>query len=447
MPVSRMLRNALYLVVGLLLGCIATLSHAQTPGTGFNWSACESGSAGLCAYQPSAEAAGAHAATHHGRTLSSMQNPNQTCQIPWGTNACARLSGGMDQGLWKRTTCHSSYTMVGGNCVAKCTTKDTDIAESSMSDAYAAGSPNLPSSACVNGCRAYLFSFAAKPAECKIVGGVKTCKHKFAYMRSGSGASDVCTAGQGGVDAPAPSQPAPQESCGAGQGMIKMDGVTKCVSTTTGKETNTAPPTTETKTDNQTTTQNPNGTTTVTRTTTNTTTGGTTTVTEVYGAGVTPGSGIPPISTTTGTTGGGAGGVGGTGSGTGADSDDGEDSDFCEKNPDSIACKNIEPGTGAATTGLYTPETGKSFSGSLQTFQNTVTNAPFYSAVSGFFQVNVAGGSCSGLSTTFAVPFGGTMTVDATPILCSTTADLVYSILAIGLAIGASYVAFRWAFY
>lgn len=378
----RTFRNLLWLVVGLLLGGMSCLAFAE-------------GSVGPPAIQkaplryylnsynangpfyPSA-AAGCQAVQGHASPTLAENNVNSVGEIlsgvcrsnginvagvhatcPTGFNSsvppgCASNTAQCPTGSTLtagQCICNSGLKPFNGQCVApKCETKDTDATEDSMSDIYSSGSPNLPSSACVGGCMAYLFTIPAKVANCRIVGGVRQCKYKFAYMRSGGGNGDACTAGQGGVDSPTASQPQPAESCGAGQGMIKMDGVTRCVNTSTGQPVNTSPPTTNTQTNNQTTTQNPNGTTTVTRTTTNTSTGGTTTVTEVYGPGVTPGSGIPPISTTTGTTGGGAGG--GTGGSTGGE-EDGDGKTDCDKHPDSLACEDM--GTPTQTDNLAQP--------------------------------------------------------------------------------------------
>jgi hypothetical protein len=462
MPVSRTLRNALYFVVGFMLAVVSCMAFAAD-GTdaglpnsqiipakaGFNtmtfataYNSAAEGCADVSArngggYTLNDLGASGWSCTKQNATTALLYdmcgpgyignfNPVHTCK-PYGNNNCppnSTLVGG-------RCQCGAGFVFYDNQCKAPvCTSK----AQTGSYDSWGGPDYSPPLAACIDGCMAGSPLTVGSPSRKRIVNGVDTYPYSTVYGLTGNGSADRCSAPN-----PTNNGNGPPESCGSGQGMIKMDGVTKCINTSTGKPVNTSPPTSETKTNNTSTTNNPDGGKTVTNVVNNTTTGGTTTITNVYGPGCSDPATCPPISTTTSTTGGGAHGeAGGNGEG------DGED--FCAKHPDSLACKNVESGDGAAASGLYTPETGKSFTQSMQNFQATVSTAPFMQGISSFFNVSVPAGACSGLSVTIPV-FDSSWNVDMTNVFCSTTADAVFLIISLGLMLGASYVAFRWAFY
>jgi hypothetical protein len=296
----------------------------------------------------------------------------------------------------------------------------------------------------MNGCVATFDG--TSPAATGIVNGVRHYYASGKYTATGQGSVDRCTAGTGSgssnMQSTSSGQNAPTNTCPAGSATVTQNGQTSCFSTSTGQNTTTDTPQSTTKTTTSGTTTNADNSKTVTTTTTNQTTGGTTTVTSTYGAGCSDPSTCQAVSVTTSTTGGGANGEASTGN-----NKDNNGDTFCQDNPNSIACQDIEPGTAADPSSLYSKaENGPTFDSSLAKFQSTIQSAGFYQAATSFFTVNVPSGACSGLSTSF--DFNGTQfQVDLTPVFCSSTADEVYSLMAIGLAIGAMYVAFRWAFY
>lgn len=62
-----------------------------------------------------------------------------------------------------------------------------------------------------------------------------------------------------------------------------------------------------------------------------------------------------------------------------------------------------------------------------------------------FFNVTVPGGSCSGLNTSVTL-YGYTFTIDLESVLCSSMADALYALMAIGIMLGATFAAFRIAY-
>jgi len=77
-------------------------------------------------------------------------------------------------------------------------------------------------------------------------------------------------------------------------------------------------------------------------------------------------------------------------------------------------------------------------------FTAKVQSAPFFTGASNFFTVNVPGGSCGGMTQTFSV-MGQNFVVDADSVFCGSGAMLMYSLLHIGIMIGALWAAFRIA--
>lgn len=231
--------------------------------------------------------------------------------------------------------CSAGLVMEGGQCVVEKCTDRTPGATGFLPLSQTMGT------ACMGGCAAtFKGTNGACPTHTAVINGKQTLMCKGAWVPDGNGNSDKCT--EGGETPAAPStSPELKDSCGAGQGMIKVDGVTRCINSSTGQEVSTANPTTETKNTEKTTVTDPvTGKTTTTTTITNVTTGGTTTITNVYGPGVDPNSSTAtPISTTVSTTGGGASGESNTKPGT---SEGNSDKDACEDDPQRVGCKHWE---------------------------------------------------------------------------------------------------------
>lgn len=240
-----------------------------------------------------------------------------------------------------KCTCNPGLVFYDGQCKSPVCTNNGSVGVPSF---YAPDGYSAPDSACIGGCKASGALTVCSPSKSKIINGIKNTECSIGYKYGGQGSSDRCT----GAD-PSPGVPgSTPESCGPNQGMVKVGGVTKCYNQNTGGEASTAPPTTETKNSTSTTTQNPNGTTTVTNVTNNVTTGGTTTVVNSYSPPCTDPATCTPTSTTTSTTGGGANGEANpkpsSGSGEG-------DKDACEDDPERVGCKHLDEITGEVPDG------------------------------------------------------------------------------------------------
>lgn len=107
-------------------------------------------------------------------------------------------------------------------------------------------------------------------------------------------------------------------------------------------------------------------------------------------------------------------------------------------------CQEIESGSPAGTSDLYTPES-RTVGNVLSDFRGKIQNAPFYSGASNFFNISVPGGSCGGMNAQIAVGWGQSFNIDIDSVLCGSTAQLVYSVLGIGVMLAAAWVAFRIA--
>lgn len=273
---------------------------------------------------------------------------------------------------------------------------------------------NFPGVTCAGQCLVSFSGYA--PAGQAIQNGVNQyyARGSWQYL----GASNTCS---GGSATPVAQSSLPPDTCGPNQYYGTINGKPVCIDATTGQPANTspAPPsTTTTQTDN---TTNPDGSTTKTTTTTNpdgsTTT--TTTTTQPNGNSTTTTTTTPPP---------------------GEDQTD----DFCKKNPDNPMCQEIESGSPAGTNDLYTPES-RTVGNVLSDFRAKVQNAPFYSGASNFFNISVPGGACGGMNAQIAVGWGQSFNIDIDSVLCGSTAQLVYSVLGIGIMLAAAWVAFRIA--
>ncbi len=91
---------------------------------------------------------------------------------------------------------------------------------------------------------------------------------------------------------------------------------------------------------------------------------------------------------------------------------------------------------------LYTKK-DDTFASVMQTFKQTVEAAPAIAAANNFFVVSVGGGGCPSWSV--SVPYLN-VTADVGQYFCGSLMSGVFGIIGAGLMLGASYVAFRWAF-
>lgn len=254
---------------------------------------------------------------------------------------------------------------------------------------------------CISGCRA-IFSYDTGMSA--IIDGVRNYFYYGHYTFTGKGAPDVCT--PGAMPEPTPTvTEVPVSHCASNQIEGLIDGKLNCwnVPATPGEAPTLAnPDAAATTTGTSTTTISTVGDTTTTTTTTNNIGGGTTIVTEACTAG--------NCTTTT--------------------AESGRDK------------TQTTAGAGAATTGLYTADTGgKTFSGVLTSFKNTVSASPIASAAGGFFQAGTFSGNCAALDVSFTM-LGHAFALDATDVFCGTTALTWYGYIAAGLLLIATALAF-----
>lgn len=345
----------------------------------------------------------------------------------------------------KGGTCYTGYTLTGGTCVppstyscpvgqnwtlsgTNCTRPDcvspqvrngaTGVCElppclattQVQSERYydvGVDPNNVPKFICSGGCMA-LYS-GASVSHSAIVEGVRHYYMLGSYSFTGSGSVDQCTAGAQVPAPPSGVTEIPVSHCASNQIEGLIDGKLNCwnVPAVAGEAPTLAnPDAAATTTGTSSTTVTTVGDVTTTTTTTTNNNGGTTIWTQACtGANCT---------TTTETT--------------GADQTD---------DPDAT-----NPGTGAATTGLYTADTGgKTFSGVLTSFKNTVSASPIASAAGGFFQAGTFSGNCAALDVSFTM-LGHAFALDATDVFCGTTAQTWYGYIAAGLLLIATALAF-----
>lgn len=424
---NRLLRNVLALLVGVILGGLSVLSHASTSYPPTNaWSHPWSVNTGdfasvadVCAFDVALPGWQTASPGYTFTCVNINQPSNPEPGVTYGTY---QVKAQKDANVFytSRTTyfysrCPDGGTLTGGVCVVPDNCPEAGTPQSSgwflMGPSPTSSFPGVT---CAGTCLVVFSGYA--PAGEAIQNGVKQyyARGTWQYL----GPSNTCS---GGTSTPSASQSLPPDTCAPGQYYGTINGKPVCVDATTGQPANTSPAspsTTTTQTDN---TTNPDGSTTKTTTTTNpdgsTTT--TTTTTQPNGNSTTTTTTTPPP---------------------GEDQTD----DFCKKNPDSPMCQEIESGSPAGTSDLYTPES-RTVGNVLSDFRGKIQNAPFYSGASNFFNISVPGGSCGGMNAQIAVGWGQSFNIDIDSVLCGSTAQLVYSVLGIGVMLAAAWVAFRIA--
>lgn len=118
---------------------------------------------------------------------------------------------------------------------------------------------------------------------------------------------------------------------------------------------------------------------------------------------------------------------GGSGSGNGSGTGDGDD----------------KPDNPVQQKGDLYAKKEKTFAQVLTSFNTTVKASPFIAAASNYFTVSVGSGACPSWKAT--VPYLN-MVVDTGQYFCTSLMSSVFGVIAAGLMLAASYVAFRWAF-
>lgn len=371
-----------------------------------------------------------------------------TVQITYKNHQCRRTSDGYMPGFYATTVCQSggtaavqdvgglpscgagvpsysctagqNWTLSGSNCTRPdCTAQQTRNPATGVCEAIpcistsaATGSQwfdqgvtasSVQKFACVSGCMA-MYS-GESVSKSSIIDGVRRYYSYGSFDYTGAGAVDVCTAGAETPAVPAGALEVPVAHCASNQIEGLIDGKLNCwnVPETAGAAPTLAnPDVAATTTATGTTTVSTVGDTTTTTTTTTNNNGGTTTIIEACTLG----------NCTTST------------------QDSGKDQ------------TQTTAGTGAATTGLYTADTGgKTFSGVLTSFKNTVAAAPIASAAGGFFQAGTFSGNCSAMSFSVTM-LGNVYAFDGSEIFCGATALTWYSYLAAGLLLIATALAF-----
>lgn len=440
---NRLLRNVLALLVGVLLGGYATWASAETIAALDGYKA-EVYGEGI-AYR--AETAAAACLMASASSMVQTACGKKACVAPWsqiagscvGTHAPdAQFPGNTSifatYSTAKYCPAGQNWTFVGPSsctrpdCVAP-DVRDPATGLCSPPACPASGTPyssgwypmgNSPSSSfpgvtCNGTCLVSFNGYA--PAGQAIVGGQAQyyARGTWQYL----GPSNTCS---GGTATPAAQSSLPPDTCGANQYYGTINGKPVCINASTGQPDPTSPPPSPSTSQSQSTsvTNNDNSVTTTT-TTINSDGSSTVTITTVY-----PNGDKDQTTTTT--------------------PPPGEDQtdDFCKKNPDSPMCQEIEAGSPAGTSDLYTPES-RTVGNVLSDFRGKIQNAPFYSGASNFFNISVPGGACGGMNAQIAVGWGQSFNIDIDSVLCGSTAQIVYSVLGIGVMLAAAWVAFRIA--
>lgn len=462
---TRLIRAFAAFVVGLLIGGYSVLSQAETiaatPQTnppkemryqGENGN-CSDGGIKSWEYTSGTAACNSIIAAqcYPGRTVTGSGDNHPTeptykydCRISNAPYSDLQIGGSKVLKCWDgsgNTTCPTIYTcpsqggwtLSGQNCTrpdcAAGETRDPETgicsppvcpaAGTAQSSGYFLMGPSptsyFPGVTCAGNCLVSFNGYA--PAAESISNGVKQywAKGTWQYL----GPSNTCS---GGSATPGAQSSLPPDTCGPNQYYGTINNKPVCIDATTGQPANTNPaPTPSTTTTDKTTTTNPDGSTTDTTTTSNPDGSTTTTTTTTQPNG---------NSTTTTTT-------------TPSPNDDPKKT-FCEENPDSPICEEVESGAPAETGDLYTPET-RTVADVLNGFKAKVQGAPFYSGAVNFLSISAPGGSCGGMTASVSVGWGQSFAIDLDSVLCGSTAQLVYSVLGIGVMLAAAWVAFRIA--
>lgn len=422
MSIKRIFRRLLWLVVGLLLGGLSVLAKAQTssypatPYWSYDWSGGTSaipgaGCAASIAARNSQVSAADQATYSH---FSDFGTSGGKCFATLNSTGSTIHAGNAHYHL----QCLSGGTLTGTQCVvaSPCIAKGGQTASSGYFNIGTSASASPLSYGCISGCGV---SFSGtSPAATAMLNGVANYFAKGAYVYVG-GADSACTS----QSTATPYDSVPANYCGANQAGATVNGKFVCVDKTTStvasvlpqvagstqSTTTVATDQATNKTTTTTTTTNPDGSQAVSTQVKDNATGAITTTT------------TEPTSK-------------------------GDMESFCATNPNASACKEVTAGTAAAVDALYTADaTNKTFSASLATFKTSVTSAGFFSAAGSFFNAGSISGTCSGLSTTLTMPFGGSITIDATPYFCGSFSASIYSAVAAGLMIAALSVAFAIA--
>lgn len=446
----RSIRLLVYFAIGLVLGGLATLSHAETINATLSTSHYKWVNTSWCSYfgQPCAAADGLPWETVNKAVADKMAQQNAaTCTTYYpepaassGNNGCTCLrydnvtmqcaTGGAVRGgalyecptgqNWTlsgttctRPDCPSGETRQSdGSCLNPCASKANTSVTTQFKvtgDGTAVGG-----STCDGGCAATVSKKGEPAYTCSFgAGGLGICFETIGYTLSYSG--QVCT---GAPPAP-PASEAPQVNshkpkCNAGEGVLtSTSGTVACVPAGT-PDTSTPVVKTSTKTETY-----PDATTKTTTTTTTTD----------------PKSGASDITSTVVSTGGQSGTAGTTssnevtGNSSGASGGDGTcdpKKDFCGG-----------PGTG----GLYAKKT-KTMQSVMQSFKDGVSASPIGQAATGFLTVSTPGGTCPHWVASVA---WFNWSLDLGQYFCTAEAITFLNLFGVVIFAVVSFTAFKWA--
>jgi len=309
--------------------------------------------------------------------------------------------------------CPTGSTLSGRMCVSNGTSCTDPVGTKEYSGYFDIGTApggSPPSTVCKNHCVAAFYG--TSPSATTMVDGVRHYYAKGDYDVDQTGPAGYCAVDTNIVDVKQ-SNSAPAPSCPAGQSVGYVNGVSMCYPSPS------TPPVTPPVTTTQqptTTTSNPDGSTTTSSTVNHPDGSSTTTATTCQGAScsttITENPAPDPVA----------------------------QKSFCDAHPTDPSCLKSQPSTvPGQPSSLYTP-TGKTFTGVLTSFVDTMKTKPFYAASTGFFNVNVGGGSCPTWSTHVWV---FQVTIDQQ---CSTAMENIWPFISAMIMLCASFLAFRWAF-
>lgn len=444
---GRDLKNLFWFLVGVLLVAVPMFSHAETiaatgSGTGVV-AATYYSEYGYGTYDTTKEAA----CTAHGRTWGTGGNYGKcyyagifeanvvasTC--PSGSTNTNGSSGYCSGPTYTCPT-GQNWTLSGSTCTRPdCTgtqvrNADTGVCQSpcgAEGGTFSTGIYDMGTSptnfaakvSCTSGGCTVIFDGVA-PKYTRLVGGVR---HYYAAGGYGyAGTSQTCNASTS-TATPSASLTAPTDTCGTGQTMGTLNGVTTCIDTATKTTTTTSNATdTSTKTNTTVTTTSSGTSTTTTDSTTKSSSCDGTNCTTTTTTNNADGSKTVTTSTT-------------------------DQKSYCDSNPTATMCQTIEQGTAADTSSLYT-KGDKTIAGVFSDFSVRVQGSGFFSAANNFFSVSIPSGSCSG--NTISVPVSiqggsGNFVVDLDSVLCGSNSHAIYSALSYGLLLGAIWCAYKIA--
>jgi hypothetical protein len=423
---SRLLRNLLWLLFGLLLGGGITAAQADTVPASTGWYTASHTAQNAATYKIACE----YTAAQIGEVVYGGGRTGYVAGVTEGYCSWQRYSSpycplntycGFNSGveIFKRLYCpEPGSQLVGDQCTVACPPSG-QVHSSGYFDIGTSPTNRIANYACSGSC-GMIFS-GSSPAAKSVVGGVTHYYAQGIYQYTG--APETCDPSN---TPPGATVQVPPDSCGPGQFGGTVNGVFKCYDSSGVEAPTTTPKTTQnSKNETVTDTTNPDGSTTRTTTTTNTD-GSTTVTTQNYPAGSPPP--VVPTSSTETTT-----------------EQQDEEAAFCADNPDSPICKQSDVLTPDVPE-LYTKDdSGDTFGSVLTAFSNGIKASPAISAASNFFNITVPSGSCAGLDGTLDL-MGQPLTINMSQYLCSPDAEAIYTLLAIGVMIGAVWLAFTIAF-